>query len=295
MHTLLKDKRVIFFLVFPGLIVFLYAVFLPIILSGYFGMTKWSGIGKPIFIGLENFKNLIFNDSTFIISLRNSLVLGLALILIQHPLCLAAAIMIDKIGGKLEKVFRAIFFIPCVISIVVTSKMWVSIYDPQYGLLNKVLDMLHLGFLKQEWLGNPKLVLASLCIIVMWQGFGWGMLIYYAGIKGISEDVYEAAQIDGASGFKLFKSITFPLLKPVIKINLTLAVISAFKQMEVIFLTTNGGPGDSSQFIANYLYIKAFNSYQYGYGNAISILFVIVCIVVTVILNKLIKTEAIEY
>ena len=197
--------------------------------------------------------------------------------------------------GKLEKVFRAIFFIPCVISVVVTSKMWVQIYDSQYGLLNKVLDFLHLGFLKQEWLANPKLVLGSLFVIIMWQGFGWGMLIYYAGIKGISDDVYEAAQIDGAGGFKLFTAITFPLLKPVIKINVTLAMISAFKQMEVIYLTTNGGPGNVSQFLANYLYIKAFNSYQYGYGNAISILFVIVCIFVTVILNKIIKKEVIEY
>lgn len=295
MHSLFKDKKTIFLLVFPGLIVFLYAVFFPIVLSGYFGMTEWSGLGKPVFIGLENFKNLIFNDITFRMSLRNSLFLGLALIFIQHPLCLGAAVMIDKIGGKLEKVFRAIFFIPCVISVVVTSKMWVGIYDSQYGLLNKILDMLHLGFLKQEWLANPKLVLGSLFVIIMWQGFGWGMLIYYAGIKGISEDVYEAAKIDGAGAFELFKSITFPLLKPVVKINLTLAMISAFKQMEVIYLTTNGGPGNASQFIANYLYIKAFNSYQYGYGNAISILFVIVCILVTVIINKIVRKEVIEY
>ncbi|HEY5561554.1 MAG TPA: sugar ABC transporter permease, partial [Clostridiaceae bacterium] len=281
MNGLFRNKKTIFLLVFPGLLVFLYAVFLPIILSVYFGMTKWSGIGKPVFVGLNNFKTLIFNDSTFITSLRNSFVLGLALIIIQHPICLGAAIMIDKIGGRAEKVFRAIFFIPCVISVVVTSKMWVQIYDSQYGLLNKILDLLHLGFLKQEWLANPKLVLGSLFVIIMWQGFGWGMLIYYAGIKGISEDVYEAAQIDGAGGFKLFTSITFPLLQPVIKINVTLAMISAFKQMEVIFLTTNGGPGNVSQFLANYLYIKAFNSYQYGYGNAISVLFVIVCILAT--------------
>lgn len=203
--------------------------------------------------------------------------------------------MIDKIGGTAEKIFRAIFFIPCVISVVVTSKMWVQIYDSQYGLLNKILDMLHLGFLKQEWLGNPKLVLGSLFVIIMWQGFGWGMLIYYAGVKGISEDVYEAARIDGAGGFKLFYSITFPLLQPVIKINVTLAMISAFKQMETIYLTTNGGPGNSSQFLANYLYIKAFNSYQYGYGNAISVLFVIVCLIVTLILNRILKREKIEY
>jgi raffinose/stachyose/melibiose transport system permease protein len=203
--------------------------------------------------------------------------------------------LIDKIGGKSEKIFRAIFFIPVVISVVVTSKMWVQIYNSQYGLLNKVLDLFHLGFLKQEWLANPNLVLGSLFVIIMWQGFGWGFLIYYAGIKGISEDVYEAAKIDGASGFKLFFSITTPLLQPVIKINVTLAMISAFKQMETIYLTTNGGPGNTSQFLANYLYIKAFNSYQYGYGNAISVLFVIACILATLLLNKILKKESVEY
>lgn len=295
MGTLLKDKKTIFILVFPGLALFTFAVFLPIILSLYFGMTKWAGIGTPVFIGLNNFKTLLFHDSTFWMSLRNALILGLALIFIQHPICMLFALIIDHIGGVGEKVFRAIFFIPCVISVVVTSKMWVQIYNSQYGLLNKALDLLHLGFLKQEWLGNPKLVLGSVIVIIMWQGFGMGMLIYYAGIKGISEDIYEAARIDGAGGFKLFSKITFPLLRPVIRINVTLAMISAFKAMETIYLTTNGGPGNSSQFLANYLYIKAFNSYQYGYGNAISVLFVFICILVTVLLNKILKRNAIEY
>ncbi|HYF84250.1 MAG TPA: sugar ABC transporter permease [Clostridia bacterium] len=295
MNKMLRDKKIISILILPGLSVFVFAVFLPIVLSIYYGMTSWSGIGKPEFIGLANFKELVFHDKVFWISLRNALLLATGYVLIQHPLCLTAAIMLDRIGGRLEKVFRAIFFIPCVISIVVTSRMWVGIYDPQYGLLNKVLDLFHLGFLKQEWLGNPKLVLWSLLIIIMWQGFGWGMLIYYAGIKGIPEELYEAARIDGASGLKLYTQITIPLLQPVIRINVTLAVIAALKQMETIYLTTNGGPGNTSQFLANYLYIKAFNSYEYGYGNAISVLFVIACLIATYLLNKLLKREAIEY
>ena len=295
MHKLLRDKKVISLLVLPGLFVFIFAVFLPILLSIYYGMTSWSGIGKPVFIGLANFKQLIFHDKIFWISLRNALLLGLGYILIQHPLALTVAIMLDRVGGKAEKIFRTIFFIPCVISVVVTSRMWVSIYDPQYGLLNKALDFLHLGLLKQEWLGNPKIVLWSLLVIIMWQGFGWGMLIYYAGIKGMPEELFEAARIDGASGIKLYTKITIPLLQPVIRINVTLAVIAALKQMETIYLTTNGGPGNSSQFLANYLYIKAFSSFEYGYGNAISVLFFIACMVAALLLNKLLKREAIEY
>jgi raffinose/stachyose/melibiose transport system permease protein len=294
-HKLLQDKKTIFLLMLPGLVIFIFAVFLPIILSVYYGMTDWSGMGTPKLIGLKNFKELIFNDKTFWMSLRNALLLGAAFICIQHPLCMTFAIILDRIGGKAEKIFRAVFFIPCVISVVVTSRMWVGIYDPQYGMLNKFLKAIGLGFLNPQWLSDPKLVLWSVFIILMWQGFGWGMLIYYAGLKGIPEEMYEAAKIDGASGLKLYAKITLPLMMPVIKVNVTMAVISALKQMETIFLTTNGGPGSSSQFLANYLYIKAFNSFQYGYGNAISVLFVIVCLLATVLLNKLFKKEAIEY
>lgn len=295
MNKILGNKKIIFLLMAPGLAVFLFAIFVPIILSMYYGMTQWSGMGIPKFIGLQNFKELLFQDSTFWISLRNASALALGLVFIQHPLCMLFAIMLNRLGGVWEKVFRAICFIPCVISIVVTSKMWVSIYDPQYGLLNKVLEMLGLGAFKQQWLGDPKLVLFSVLVIIMWQGFGWGMLIYYAGLKGIPDDMYEAAKIDGATTSRMYLNIILPLMKPVIKINVTLAVISALKQMETIYLTTNGGPGQSSQFLANYLYIKAFTSFEYGYGNAISVLFVIACLIATVLLNKLFKQETIEY
>lgn len=295
MHKMLGDKKIISILILPGLFVFVFAVFLPIILSIYYGMTSWSGIGQPVFVGLSNFKKLLFHDRVFWLSLRNALFLAIGYIIVQHPLCLTTAIILDRIGGRLEKLFRTLFFIPCVISVVVTSRMWVGIYDPQYGLLNKALDLLHLGFLKQEWLGNPRLVLWSLLVIIMWQGFGMGMLIYYAGLKGVPEELYEAARLDGAGGLKLYTTITLPLLQPVIRINVTLAAIAALKQMETIYLTTNGGPGNASQFLANYLYIKAFNSFEYGYGNAISVLFVAACLIATVLLNKLLKREAIEY
>jgi raffinose/stachyose/melibiose transport system permease protein len=295
LHKLLSSKKTIFLLVAPGLAVFTFAVFLPIILSIYYGTTDWSGLGKPNYIGMKNFTEILFKDTAFRDSLLNALILGAAFVFIQHPLSFLFAMMVDKIGGRAEKVFRAIFFVPCVISIVVTSKMWVSMYDPQYGLLNKLLDFLHLGALKQEWLSNPKTVLPSLIVILMWQGFGWALLIYYSGLKGISEEIYEAARIDGASTFKTITSITIPLMKPVIRVNVILAVISALKQMETVYLTTGGGPGSKSQFLANYLYVKAFSSGQYGYGNAISVLFVIVCLVMTVVLNKLFKSDSTEY
>lgn len=295
MHKVLTDKKTILLLTLPGLFVYTFAILAPIFLSVYIGMTDWSGIDKPVFVGLKNFKTILFSDMTFWKSLYHALLLALSYLFIQHPIALTFAILIDKIGGRAEKIFRTIFFIPAIIPIIVTSRMWVSLYDPQYGLINKALDLFHLGFLKQQWLGDPKTVLASLIVIMMWQGFGWALLIYYAGLKGIPEELYEAARIDGATGFNLYTKITLPLLKPVIKVNFTIAIIYALKQMETVYLTTNGGPGDASQFIANYLYIKAFSSYQYGYANAISVLFVIITLLINILFLKVFKAENYEY
>ncbi len=286
MHSMMRNKSTIFLMIFPGMALFVFVIFVAIILSVYYGMTNWTGIGEIHIIGLQNFKEILFKDAMFWKSLLNALVLGLGLILIQHPLAIVYAIIIDRIGGRWEKVFRTIFFIPCVISVVVTSVMWVNIYNPNFGLLNRLLDVVHLGFLKQQWLGNPKIVLWSVLVALMWQGFGWAMLYYYAGLKGMSEELYEASRIDGCNTLQMHARITIPLLVPVIKVSVTLAVISALKQMETVFLMTDGGPGGASQFLANYLYTKAFDSYEFGYGNAISVLFVIVCIIVTAGLNK---------
>jgi raffinose/stachyose/melibiose transport system permease protein len=248
-------------------------------------------MSKIQYVGLDNFIDILFHDPVFWQCLKNVLLLSLGLVLIQHPICVFFAILIDSAAVQAERVFRTVFFIPCTISVVVTSKLWLHVYNYDFGLLNKLLDAVKLGFLKQDWLGNQNIVILSVLVIIMWQGFGWGMLYYYAGLKGISPELYEAARIDGCGGVSAHFKITIPLLKPILRINMTLAVISAFKQMETIFLTTNGGPGNKSQFLANYLYKKAFDSYQYGYGNAISVIFVIICIAVTVVFEHLFKQE----
>ncbi len=291
MHKVLTNKVAIFYLVAPGFLVFIFAILAPIFLSVYYGMTSYTGMGAAQFVGIKNFKEIIMNDPVFRVSLIHALLLGIGFIVLQHPLCIFFAIVIDRIGGRAEKFFRATFFIPCVISVVVTSKMWVSILDPQYGLLNKLLGSMGLAALRQQWLGDPKTALASVLLICMWQGFGWGMLIYYAGLKSIPGELYEAARIDGATNMGIYTKITLPLLSPAIRINVTLAIIAALKQMETVYLTTNGGPANTTQFLGNYLYIKAFSYQQYGYANAISVLFVIVCIIATISIRKLVKYQ----
>lgn len=284
MKRLYSNKLVIFSLVIPGILVFVFAILAPIALSVYYGFTDYSGMGKATFIGMDNYKQLI-KDQVFHKSLLNSLFLAIGFIVIQHPIAIIVAAVLDKLQGKAEGIFRCIYFIPNVISVAVIAYLWKFIYNPDFGLLNNVLKIF--GYTEKiNWFGTD-LAIWSVLIVLIWHGFGWGMLIYYTGIKNIDPVLYEAASIDGANGRKAFLRITLPLMKPVIQINVTMAIISALKQMETVYLLTNGGPGNSTQFAANYLYKQAFKAFQYGYGNAIGVVFIIICLIVTVGLNKL--------
>jgi raffinose/stachyose/melibiose transport system permease protein len=192
------------------------------------------------------------------------------------------AALLDRMQGRAEGFFRTVYFLPNVISVVIIAYLWKFIYNPNFGLLNNIIKIF--GGKSTNWLGSGNAIW-SVLIVLIWHGFGWGMLIYYTGIKNIDPVLYEAASIDGANNKATFLKITLPLMKPVIQVNVTLAIITALKQMETVYLLTNGGPGNETQFMANYLYKQAFSSFRYGYGNAISVVFVAICILATQVLN----------
>ena len=201
------------------------------------------------------------------------------------PAMITAAIL-DKMQNKAEGIFRCIYFIPNVISVAVIAYLWKFIYNPNFGLLNNILKIF--GVTEEiNWLGSGTAIW-SVLIVLIWHGFGWGMLIYYTGIKNI-DPVLPVRRLPsmGPQGGQAFLRITLPLMKPVIQVNVTMAVISALKQMETVYLLTNGGPGNQTQFMANYLYKQAFNSFKYGYGNTISVAFIVICLISTVVLNRI--------
>lgn len=291
MKKLYSNKLVILSLVLPGLFLFVFAILAPICLSIYYGFTDYTGMGSFNFIGMENYKTLL-HDEAFWTSLKNSLFLALGFVFIQHPLALIVAAVLDKLGGKGESFFRCVYFIPNVISVAVIAYLWKFIYNPDFGLLNNIIKFFG-GKGDINWFSYDTAIWAVL-IVLIWHGFGWGMLIYYTGIKNIDQVLYEAAAIDGANQVQTFLKITLPLMKPVIQVNVTMAVISALKQMETVYLLTNGGPGNSTQFAANYLYQQAFKAYKYGYGNAIGVIFIIICLLATVILNKIFEERDVK-
>ena len=248
-------------------------------------------MGVAKFVGLENYRTLM-HDTAFFTSLKNSLLLAIGFVCIQHPIAIIVAAVLDKLQGKAEGIFRCIYFIPNVISVAVIAYLWKFIYNPDFGLLNNILKAF--GFQGEINWFSAQNAIWSVLVVLIWHGFGWGMLIYYTGIKNIDPVLYEAAAIDGANAKTTFFRITLPLMKPVIQVNVTMAIISALKQMETVYLLTNGGPGNSTQFAANYLYQQAFKAFKYGYGNSIGVVFIVICLVVTVLLNKIFQEKTVE-
>jgi raffinose/stachyose/melibiose transport system permease protein len=294
MNKMINNKNfVITSLLLPGILLYVFAIFLPIGMSFFTSLTNMTSMnyGTSKMIGFANYWNIFFHDQTFWVSTLHAVILGLAYALLQHPIAIMFAVMIDKIGAKMEKVFRTILFLPAVISIVVTTMMWKNVFNQQFGLFNKILGSIGLGTLQRDWLGDPNTAFPTLLFIMLWQGFGMGFLLYYSGLKGIPTELYEAARIDGAGGLKLFTKITIPLLAPIIRIAVTLGMVNALKQMEVIYISTSGGPGDRTEFLANYLYRIAFQNLQFGYANALSITFVVFCLLTAFVFNKLLKKD----
>lgn len=294
MHRMLSDKRTIFTLMAPGFALFFAIVFLPVFVSLFYSFTDWDGLSGFHMIGWSNYRDLLLHDPIFWKSLRNAFLLGGAFLLIQHPLAITVAIVLQYCG-RAEKTLRMLLFIPSIISGFVTSKMWVQILSTQFGMLNRALDAIGLSSWRQDWLGNSNWAIASIIFVAMWQGFGYAFLLYYTGVKGIPQDLHEAAKLDGASAWQLNARIVVPLLRPVIRVNVILAFIAAFKQMDTVYLMTQGGPDNSTQFLATYLYQKAFSINMYGYANAISVLFIVVCLIVTAVLNRMGRKEVGEF
>ena len=291
MKGLFYNRMVVAFLVLPGIAVIIFAIVVPIGYSAYFGLTNWAGFGKFHMVGLANYREILGRDYVFWRSLLNALILMLVTIFIQNPVAFALAAILSHVGERLSRVLRTVYFIPAVLSVVVITKLWVSIFNPTYGILNKVLHLVGLKSIAISWLSNPHTALGSVIWIIIWQGFGWALLFYYTGLMTVPKEIEEAALMDGANWRQTYTRIILPYLFPVISAVIVIDVISCLKQMEIIFLSTEGGPGQITQFVAVYLYQKAFVAGRYGYGNALSVLFVIIAVGITLLVQRLLKTE----
>lgn len=263
-----------------GLIVFSYG---PVLAAFGLSFTKGDYISTPKWIGLDNYASLL-NDELFWKSLRNTLyyVVGVVPAGIALSLLLALA-MNQKLRGIVF--FRSIYFIPTITSSVAVSLMWLWIYNPEFGALNFLLDQV--GIKGPAWLSSPQWAMPAVIVMAIWRGLGYNMLIFLAGLQGIPDVYYEAAEIDGADGWSKFWHITVPLLSPTTFMLLILGLIGAFQVFEYTYVMTGGGPVYSTLTIVLHIYNTAFRSFQMGYASAIAYVLFFILLALTIVQFRL--------
>jgi raffinose/stachyose/melibiose transport system permease protein len=286
MNSIMNSKKTIAILVLPGLLLMFFAILAPILLSLYFSFVEWSGFGARTFIGLANYKEILTEDPTFWRSLYNALLLLVVTVFIQNVAAFMLASVLIKLTAKASLVLRTLYFIPAILTVVVITKIWVNIMNPNFGLLNKVLGSIGLESLQRFWLSDLDTAIWSVIFITIWHGFGWALLFYYSGLTTVPKELEEAALVDGAGPITRYVKVIIPYMMPVIQAVIIIDITACLKQMEIVMLSTNGGPGDTTQFIALHLYQQAFKYSRFGYGNAISILFVIIALSITLLARK---------
>lgn len=277
------------FLAFP-LALYILWVIGPAFYTMYLSLTDWDGLSKPNFIGLENFR-VLFDDPVFMKSFINNV--KWLVIFIFLPVCLGLALaMILNKNIRGEKFFKAAIYSPMILSPAVIGLIWGWMYDPSGGLINTTLTAVGMKFLTRGWLSDPKLVLYCIIAAAAWRHTGYVMVLYLTGLKGIPLSVIEAAKVDGANGWKLFLYILFPMLKPSTIIVVVVTVIESLRAFDMVNIMTQGGPFNSSNVLANFMYIEAFQNYRMGFGAGIAvILFFIMFIFIVIYLREVIKSE----
>lgn len=278
--------------IFPALLLIGVFIFIPLLLSAYYGFMDWDGIGAKRFIGLENYKNAI-QDAKFWSSVWHSTLLAIFSALSLIGYLIIALILASKIKGA--DLLRKIYLIPMLLSSVAIAQLWIKIYNPTNGILNWILMKLGSDN-PPAWLADPNIVLYAIFLPIIWQYAGFYILIYYAALKNVPESVIEAARIDGATPVKIAYQIKLPLIKGIIKVTIVLAIIGSLKYFDLIYVMTNGGPNGASEVMASYMYKLAFSGNNFGYGSAIGFLMLLITLIVTVVIQKLIATkEEIQY
>jgi len=269
----------------PALAVFLGVIIIPILMSMYYSLFQWDGISPKLFNGLDNYIRLA-QDAVVWTALRNSLYLTLGALVIQLPVGLLLAVLLS-IGLKGSNLLKTVYFTPVMLSTAVLGILWGQIYDPNFGLLNNLLIKLGLESWTLAWLGEEKTALLSVIAVVAWQFIGFYIVVYFAALQNISDEVLESARVEGAGEWKIFYKIQIPLIWPAITFTVLNCVINSLKYFDLIYIMTSGGPNHSSEVLASYMMSNAFKLMDYGYGSTISTFLLVFGLVLALVITKL--------
>jgi len=266
---------VVFLFLPPALLLFTVFVVLPIGEAGWYSLFNWNGYGAPTeFVGLHNYE-LLWRTPVFFTALTNNLLIIAVSILVQIPLALCLATLVsNRIAGAVT--FRLIFFLPYVLADVAAGLIWRFVYDGDYGLVAAAASLV--GVQAPYLLAERGLAIYAILVVVVWKYFGFHMMLFVAGLQTIDPSYYEAAEIDGATRFQKFRSITLPLLAPTLRLSVFFSVIGSLQLFDLVMPMTGGGPSNSSQTMVTFLYSFGITRMRIGFGSAIGVVLFAICV-----------------
>jgi ABC-type sugar transport system permease subunit len=274
-----KGRSAPYLFMLPALIIYLSVIIFPVGYSLYISLQSGNGIADMTFVGIKNYVKM-FQDPVFWIAFRNTAIWILLTVFATMTISLLLAVLLSK-AFKGRTFFRAFFYFPSVIAAIAVAIIWRWIYNPQMGFINQFCKALGINF-SQTWLSNEKTALIALFIASLWQAIGQPMILFIAGLQGVSPEALEAADIDGATPVQKFFRITIPLMKDTFVMVICTLIIAAMKVYDIVKGLTDGGPNNSTQVLASYMYDQVFKYNNIGYGTAIAIFMVIIMLFVIV-------------
>jgi len=288
---MLKRQAYPFYFVSGALILYGLFYVLPSLLGLVYSFTDWNSYTTEVnWIGLDNFKTIFASSQGYVRFIQNTVVFTVVTIVLKTVIALGLAVLLTQGVRRLSHLYRVVMYLPAVLPVLVVSLIFKSILNPATGLLNESLRAAGLDFLAQRWLTDVNLALASVIGVDTWRGVGYIMVILIAGLQAIPKDYYEAAAIDGASGWKSFRHVTLPLLMPVLSVTTVLNLLYGLKVFDVVFVLTNGGPGRVTDTVYTAIF-QDFSKGRYGIATALSTLLFLVMIVLGYFTIRLMHRE----
>lgn len=265
--------------VLPALAIVAVMLYVPFLWTSYLSFTEYNGLGEPEFVGLDKYREM-FSDAGILVSLRNTAIWVIGTLLLPVGLGLLLAVLAHGLKGSFW--YRLPFLLPYAISGVAVGVIWTFILQTN-GALSEAMTFLHLPGADSRWLLDAPLNTIVMIVAATWQGAGVNALLFGIGLQSIPKEPIEAAQLDGASGWKLFRHVTWPMLTPLTTVVVGLAIVGSLKTFDIVWAMTKGGPGRSSETLALTMYKESFVSNDYGMGAALALLLTIVTVAASVL------------
>lgn len=278
------DKRKnleIFFFVSPALLLIAVFMLVPIIQAVRFSVYNWKGFGPLVdFVGLKNYVRVLGNEVFTDALVHNLIIIG-GSIALQLPIGLGIALLLNR-KMKIQSLLRTIIFVPYVLSEVIAGVVWFQLLQPQYGVIDTIMNKLGIQGPAQGWLGTPELALWTVLAVLTWKYLGLAVILFLAGLQGVPSELYEAAEIDGASWWQIQRKITIPLLGPTLRTWGFLSMIGSLQLFDMVWILTGGGPANSTTTMASFLVSEGTKRQNFGIAAAASVILFVVALVLAI-------------